>query len=78
MVALPDPYYDDGQVTLYQGDALKLAELLEEQATVVVTDPPYGIDYRPAGFHRIAGDQSRARQVVHPLVAPEAAGDVRR
>lgn len=58
VVNLPDPYYDDGQVTLYHGDALKLAELLEDQATVVVTDPPYGIDYRPAGFHRIAGDQS--------------------
>lgn len=41
MSRLPIPYYEDGAITLYLGDALSLLPLLPV-ADAVITDPPYG------------------------------------
>lgn len=39
---MPTPYFDDGQITLYCGDALEVLNALPTlEMTAVVTDPPY-------------------------------------
>lgn len=52
-------------VELLEGDGVEVARTLDRDAWVLVTDPPYGIRYRPPREHRFAGrgivgDQSTA------------------
>lgn len=42
------PYYDDGQVVIYHGDCRELLPVLTlPKNTLLLTDPPYGMDYKP-------------------------------
>lgn len=50
-MSLPTPYYDEGGVTLYHGDAREILPHVE--ADVLLTDPPYGIGYE-ANRRRVA------------------------
>lgn len=42
------PYYADDAVTIYHGDCREVAPTIEG-VTAIVTDPPYGVAYKPAG-----------------------------
>lgn len=43
---MPEPYYQDDQVTLHHGDCVDvLADLADVSIDAVVTDPPYGLDF---------------------------------
>lgn len=41
------PYYEDAGVTIYHGDSLALLSRLNVSPDLVLTDPPYGMDYKP-------------------------------
>jgi site-specific DNA-methyltransferase (adenine-specific) len=50
------PYYQDDSVTIYHGDCREILPLLNTE-TVVVSDPPYGINYQPGSkWQQITGD----------------------
>ena len=54
------PYYDDGQITIYHGDCREILPSLEP-VDLVLTDPPYGIDYASGwdgAFPSIYGDEN--------------------
>lgn len=39
------PYYDEDGITIYHGDARELVLAADTYADVLVTDPPYGVDF---------------------------------
>jgi site-specific DNA-methyltransferase (adenine-specific) len=55
------PYFEDDSVTIYLGDCRDVLPVLPEPADLLLTDPPYGMDYesgrrRGEGLGKIAGD----------------------
>ena len=61
-MTLPTPYYDRDGITIYHGDCREILPLLT--ADVLVTDPPFGIDYESGHFGTLArsidGDEDTA------------------
>lgn len=41
------PYYDDGQCVIYHGDCREILPLLTVDVGLLLSDPPYGISYKP-------------------------------
>jgi site-specific DNA-methyltransferase (adenine-specific) len=62
-MSLPVPYYQDDYCTIYHGDCREILPLLP-RVDLVLTDPPYGMDYQSArriGWQRkdkIQGDDA--------------------
>ena len=48
---LPAPYYQDNHCTIYHGDAREILPHLPK-VDLVLTDPPYGIGWKPRVNHR--------------------------
>jgi site-specific DNA-methyltransferase (adenine-specific) len=61
---MPQPYYQDEQITLYNGDCREILPHLDVQVNSLITDPPYGLNIgygRTAlGTREIAGDHDDA------------------
>jgi len=53
-LTLPQPYYDDGQITIYHGDCREILPALDP-VDLVLTDPPYGIDGGSGSHNRKRG-----------------------
>lgn len=66
------PYYEDEWVALYHGDCLELADVWTG-ADVLVTDPPYGIDWQP----KIGGYKGAGSQTAGKPIAGDKAVDIR-
>ena len=58
-MGLPQPYYDDGQVTIYHADCRDVLPHLPP-VDLVLTDPPYGIDFKYGDAYTDRQDDYRA------------------
>jgi len=59
-----EPYYDDGRVVIYHGDALELLPVLE--ADSVITDPPYGTGHYATDTACFTGEVLRTLVAIGP------------
>jgi site-specific DNA-methyltransferase (adenine-specific) len=59
------PYYDDGQCVIYHGDCREILPALNVDPALVLTDPPYGMDYSPmrAGTRSTAAQRRVGREI---------------
>jgi len=52
---LPKPYYQAHGITIYHGDALTILPLIDPSTVdLLLTDPPYGINYRTSSSRGLA------------------------
>lgn len=62
--------YQSNRVTLYLGDCLEvLPTLAAGSVDAVITDPPYGVDFRGESWDRAIPDWLPSARIVAPLVA---------
>lgn len=66
------PYYEDGMVTIYHGDCLEIVDALT--FSVIVTDPPYGIQWTQHGGGRNGKTRGSRR---HQSIAGDSDTSVR-
>ena len=73
-MSLPEPYYSHGGIVIYHGDCRDI--LPHVTADVVVTDPPYGMNW-PCDNRRFCGGsvESQARRPKNPRHYPPVVGD---
>lgn len=75
------PYYDDGTVTIYHGDARDARSFLNQSIDLLLTDPPYGMAFQ-SGWTKSAAIRNdgvrqgirvvrRALADMEPLFAPD-------
>ena len=60
------PYYEHAGITIYHGDCREVLPTLTEKVDLVLTDPPYGINWKPRVNHQDAPWVDDER----PLMAP--------
>jgi site-specific DNA-methyltransferase (adenine-specific) len=70
----PEPYYQDGTVTIYHGDCRDVLPALEP-VDLVLTDPPYGVTYvsnsaAGKGTQPITNDGTRLSLALYRQVIP--------
>jgi hypothetical protein len=63
-------FYQDDWATIYCGDCLEIMPLIEEKFDLIVTDPPYGLNYNNGDLahHResaFGGDKTR--EIARPI-----------
>jgi len=71
-LTLPQPYYDDGQVTIYHGDATELLPTMPS-VDLILTDPPYGLGDKWQGG---GGEHTKTSWRFDPSEAREWDGSV--
>ena len=74
-MSAPEPYFADGQVTLYHGDCRELAEWLA--ADVLVTDPPYGRGWKQGAGGTGGSGRKHRGQYAHDGIAGDESTAVR-
>lgn len=75
--ATPAPYYDDGTITIYHGDALALLPVLELTADVVLADPPYSSGGRTSTERTTRSTSTKYQDSRAQGTLPDFTGDTR-
>jgi site-specific DNA-methyltransferase (adenine-specific) len=67
-MTLPTPYYhdEDAGITIYHGDCRDILPLLPK-VDLVLTDPPYGIDWN-TDYTRFSHPRTKAIRQSHPKI----------
>lgn len=72
---MPQPYYQDDLVTLFLGDCREVTEWLA--ADVLVTDPPYGREWRQGTVEAAPGRSKGTRSTAHAGISGDSDTAVR-
>jgi hypothetical protein len=65
-----EPYYRDEVVTLYLGDSRTIFPSVSDQCAVMVTDPPYGIEF-VSNMHGVRYETARTADRTVSIVGDE-------